>query len=79
MFAKAEVDSAKLDAAVGDEVANEWSQDGAFLEGGNIEIVATVSGTKPISYQWYYNDLPIDQATASTLRVVKARVDAPGD
>ena len=57
----------------------EWSQNGSFLAGGDIDLVATVIGTEPISYQWYYKDLPVDGAKGNTLRLAKAGVDASGD
>ena len=71
--------SATVEVTGEEPLTYEWSQNGAFLEGGDIEIVAAVSGNEPISYQWYHNDLPIDQSTGNILRLAKAGVDASGD
>ncbi len=75
----------RLDLSVTAEVAGkeeltyEWSQNGQFLAGADIELLTSVSGSEPIVYEWYHNDQLVDEVAGNTLRLANAGVDASGD
>ena len=36
---------------------------GLLLEGGNVELTVTLTGTEPISYQWYHGEELVEDGT----------------
>ena len=46
-----------------------WSEDGVLLQGDNVELTVTLTGTEPISYQWYHGEELVEGGTESTLRL----------
>ena len=56
-----------------------WSEEGALLEGGNVELTVTLTGTEPISYQWYHGEELVEDGTESTLRLTDVQGVDSGD
>ena len=50
-----------------------------LLEGGNITLSVSVTGTPPFSYQWFFNGNPISDATNSTLDKPNLTVEDSGE
>jgi pectate lyase len=48
------------------------------LQGNNASFTATVLGTLPITYQWSYNNVPIQGATSLTLTLTNVQTSASG-
>ncbi|MGD1020796.1 MAG: immunoglobulin domain-containing protein, partial [Verrucomicrobiia bacterium] len=48
------------------------------LAGSTVTLTASASGTAPISYQWYTNNVPISGATSPTLTLVSVQTSADG-
>ena len=46
-----------------------WNEDGVLLQGDNVELTVTLTGTEPISYQWYHGEELVEGGTESTLRL----------
>ena len=62
-------------AVVGPElVTYEWSQNGTWAVGDPFGLTATVTGAKPISYEWYFDGQLIDGATYNHMVLVKLSV-----
>ena len=56
-----------------------WSEDGVLLQGDNVELTVTVTGTEPISYQWYHGEELVEGGTESTLRLTDVQGEDSGD
>ena len=66
-----------------------WNEDGVLLlEGDNVELTVTLTGTEPISYQWYHGEESIEDGakrwvyedgTESTLRLTDVKGEDSGD
>lgn len=56
------------------------SQPGNLLivQGTNVMLSATATGTAPLRYQWYYNGLPINGANASVYGITNVQLSAEG-
>ena len=50
-----------------------------LLAGGSPSFTATASGTAPLSYQWFLNNSPIPNATASTLTLSRTTTNSSGN
>ncbi len=56
----------------------QWSKEGAILEGDNVELTVTLTGSEPISYQWYQGEELIEEGKASTLRLTDVQAEDSG-
>ncbi|SVC95727.1 uncharacterized protein METZ01_LOCUS348581, partial [marine metagenome] len=56
-----------------------WSEDGVLLQGDNVELTVTVTGTEPITYEWYHGEELVEGGTESTLRLTDVQGVDSGD
>ena len=56
-----------------------WNEDGVLLQGDNVELTVTLTGTEPISYQWYHGEELVEGGTESTLRLTDVKGEDSGD
>ena len=54
------------------------TQDAVVKAGEDLSIEVSIDGVAPESYQWYFNDVPIDGATQKVYNIVNARPEHTG-
>ena len=53
-------------------------QDSVVNEGEELSMEVNMEGMEPASYQWYFNDVPIDGAVQKVYNIVNAREEDAG-
>ena len=54
------------------------TQNAVVDEGQDLSIEVSIDGVNPATYQWYFNDAPIDGATQKVYNIVDARPEDTG-
>lgn len=54
------------------------TQNAVVKAGEDLSIEVSIDGVAPESYQWYFNDVPIDGATQKVYNIVNARPEHTG-
>ena len=57
---------------------SKMTQNAVVDEGEDLSIEVSIDGVAPASYQWYFNDAPIEGATQKVYNIVEARPEDTG-